>query len=47
MEKYFDGGDNTPNDEESAETPQEETVTKPIHKTVHHHTAKKPVRRKR
>ncbi|HEU5051631.1 MAG TPA: serine hydrolase domain-containing protein [Hanamia sp.] len=47
MEKYFDGGDNTPNDEESAETPQEETVTKPVHKSVHHHAAKKPVRRKR
>ena len=28
MEKYFDGEDASPNDEENAEMPQEETITK-------------------
>lgn len=44
LEKYFDGADTSPNDEENAETPQEETITKaPAHHATHkaHHTTHK------
>lgn len=42
MEKYFDGADTSPNDEENAETPQEETITKrPVHHPIHHRKLKR------
>ena len=44
LEKYFDGEDTSPNDEENAETPQEETITKA---PVQHHTIHKKVKRRR
>ncbi len=41
MEKYFDGEDNSPDDEENAETPQEENTTSTINQPTHKKAANK------
>jgi len=51
MEKYFDGEDTSPSDEDNGETPQEETTAKPAHQPPHpattEHTPTKRIKRRR